>query len=326
MTPLEKYDAAVERYMEDARIGGKSSTTLTNYGNRLRFFRDFWLARHNGEPKTDPTPYDMRAWVQNLSMTRKQTTIAQYVTELRQFFTYCTDESISGEKLYEANPVYKRLSPKVSKKPYDAILTPGQIAQVYDWVPKSVRDIQCRAVLYTLLDTGIRSAELVSLREKDVDFDNMEIVVECGKGEKFRTVDMHESTALAIKAYLKSGYRPKGARKTDILFSSFCDGIKTQSGQSFTSYLVESKIREITGEKDVRAHDLRHVSARMALCSGMPLERLQGRLGHSSIVTTQIYSGALTATKQITQMQEAFDARNAAAERLKNEDLRKLFR
>lgn len=326
MTPLEKFDRAAARYLEDAKFANKSACTLRNYAGRIGFFRDFWVTRQGGDPKKDPTSDDVRAWVHSLTIDRSPSTVAQYVVELRQFFAYCCDESISGEKFYNANPVYKRLTPKVPKKPYDDLLTPDQIATIYEWQPSKAKDFQIRAVIWTMIDTGIRTEELLSLTEADVDFANSEIVIRSGKGDKFRTVDMHPSTAAAIKAYLRTGIRPKAAKKGDVLFSPFEGGKIYKSSQSWLSPAISGRILGLTGEENVRAHDLRHISARMALCSGMSLERLQGKLGHASIVTTQMYSGALTATRQMMQMGVAFDAQNAAAERIRNEKVRKMQR
>lgn len=326
MTPLEKFDRAAARYLEDAKYSNKSACTLRNYETRIGFFRDFWVTRQGGSPKKDPTSDDVRAWVHSLTIDRSPSTVAQYITELRQFFAYCCDESVSGEKIYSANPVYKRLNPKVPKKPYDDLLTPDQIAKVYEWEPAHARDFQIRAIIFMMIDTGIRTEELLSLTEADVDFANLEVVIRSGKGDKFRTVDMHPSTAAAVKSYLRANIRPKNAKKGDVLFSPFEGGKIYKSTQSWLSYNISGRILHITGEENVRAHDLRHISARMALCSGMSLERLQGKLGHSSIVTTQMYSGALTATKQMMQMGVAFDAQNAAAERISHEKVRKMQR
>ena len=47
----------------------------------------------------------------------------------------------------------------------------------------------------------------------------------------------------------------------------------------------------------IRSHDLRHVGARLDLNSGMSFEELQAKLGHESVIVTQLYSGKLTSRK-----------------------------
>lgn len=45
------------------------------------------------------------------------------------------------------------------------------------------------------------------------------------------------------------------------------------------------------GIREVRFHDLRHTFATQMAAAGVPLRTLQGYMGHSSYVTTEIYAG-----------------------------------
>ena len=67
-------------------------------------------------------------------------------------------------------------------------------------------------------------------------------------------------------------------------------------------------VQGVTGVDNVRTHDLRHVGARLYLNAGASMEFLQSELGHSSMSTTQIYSGRLQARR----------GRNSASEILAN--------
>ena len=73
----------------------------------------------------------------------------------------------------------------------------------------------------------------------------------------------------------------------------------------------------ITGESDVRAHDLRKIGSRVCLNAGQSIEELQGQLGHSQISTTQIYTSRMGSRKSRDSAKAVLAARESAAEQLK---------
>jgi len=53
-------------------------------------------------------------------------------------------------------------------------------------------------------------------------------------------------------------------------------------------------IKECGINKDISFHCARHGFATLALCKGMPIESVSRILGHTNIVTTQIYAKITT--------------------------------
>jgi integrase/recombinase XerD len=61
------------------------------------------------------------------------------------------------------------------------------------------------AILLTLLTTGLRKAEICSLKVEDLKtYRNQAVIDIIGKGQKFRRIPLHGDTLLAIKDYLKA--------------------------------------------------------------------------------------------------------------------------
>ena len=59
-----------------------------------------------------------------------------------------------------------------------------------------------RALVYTLLDTGLRCSEVVQLDIDDLDIDSQRLLVRFGKGNKQRVVPFAERCREAIGSYL----------------------------------------------------------------------------------------------------------------------------
>ena len=309
MNPLEKFDKAVACYLHDLRYKRTSGQTIRNYETRLDLFRSFWKAEYQPSvPKTDPTYADISAWRDFLTDSGKTaSTVKQYLKELSQFFKAMNQPVFAPELRYPENPVSEYFYPKVEKRPYDMIMCDDDVALLLkNQAPVSqAKHYWARnyAIVMLLLCTKIRNAELLSLRLCDLDFENAELVVERGKGGKFRVCEFQPLAQSAVRLYLESGLRPKNLCETDLLFgttSTHSYGEFTGNAESWhrgtsqwLSSLVERHIKSVTGISDVRTHDLRHIGARLNLNSGASMEYLQSQLGHASMATTQIYSGRL---------------------------------
>lgn len=325
MTCLEKYQTATKIYLSNLQSTGVSATTITNYQRRLTAFYRFWSS---SSPTTDPTTTDFRNWRDAMIEDGlKTTSIKQYLSELRYFYDFCCDEELGEEKIYSRNPVLKRIIPKVKAKPYEELLNPSQVASLFVNQCRSHRrgDLWPRnyAIVVLLLTTGIRNSELLNLDLADCHFDYGEIIIRNGKGDKYRVIDFPDIAQSAIKLYLSSAIRPQTAKESEPLFGTTAEqkkGGKAKGGSwhrgtsQWLSSVVERHVAAVTGIHNIRTHDLRHICARIDLTSGVGMALLQGKLGHSNPNTTQIYSGRLTASRQMTDTSSVLKERDKQAE------------
>jgi integron integrase len=180
-----------------------------------------------------------------------------------------------------------------------------------------------RLMVELLYGTGLRSAELLSLRIKDVDFGSNNIFVRAGKGNKDRTTmlpqrlisGLHrqiEKVKLLHAQDMEDGYGevylpdalgrkyPSAAKETgwQFLFPSSKIGRDPRSGVLRRHHLhptalskqIRSAVRAAGITKPARSHSFRHSFATHLLESGYDLRTIQELLGHSDVSTTEIYT------------------------------------
>ena len=324
MNALEKWDKTVADYLTDCKYRGVSDKTLDNYTKRLRMFREFWT--EHGDTSSEPTTKDFENWRNYLIDNGKNpSTVAQYLMEVRYFYNNVTDEELGENRPYEKNPVLKRLMPKVQKKPYDNLVPDDKVALL--WNRDNYSNIKSYAITVFLLCTKIRNSELRNLTLNDLDFENEEIIIRHGKGDKARIVDFDKMAQSVIRMYLLSNYRPMTVSADDLLFgskSAHTFGYPKQNDEDWhtlspqaLSNIVERQVQKITGIDHIRTHDLRHIGSRIALNSrAVSMEELQAELGHSDMATTKIYSGRLILGKRNKKaVNEVLEEKNRQLER-----------
>lgn len=138
------------------------------------------------------------------------------------------------------------------------------------WSSLKVRD---RLIFRTLAMSGLRRAELLALKSRDVK--EGYLFVYRGKGDKDRVAPIPTKLSLEILDYIReSGFEP-----SDRLFPI---------GRARLDTLVKGYALR-AGIDDLTPHSLRHYFATRLLELGADLRTLQELLAHSDISTTAIY-------------------------------------
>lgn len=146
-----------------------------------------------------------------------------------------------------------------------------------------------KAILELLFSTGLRVSELAKLKKNDVNLKREEFTVQ-GKGMKNRIVFLSEQARYFLKKYLEM--------RTDFnpyIFISHDKRTKTENKDEYLTprsiqRLVQKHALEAGITKIVTPHTLRHSYATDLLQNGADIRSVQSMLGHSSIMTTQIYT------------------------------------
>lgn len=152
--------------------------------------------------------------------------------------------------------------------------------------PTARRD---RAIILTLLDTGLRASELCSLRIGDVDLKSGKVIVRHGvaggsKGGKGRTVFMGKSTRRAVWRYLADREDGTDSEAPLLLGKSYRpmnkDGLR----------LVITALGKKANVSKCHPHKFRHTFAITYLRSGGDLFTLKSLLGHSTLEMVEHYA------------------------------------
>jgi site-specific recombinase XerD len=155
-----------------------------------------------------------------------------------------------------------------------------------------------------LLNSGLRAAELCSLRIQDtpIILGIPAIEVHNGKGGKNRTVPISNRLAEVLRDYIEN-LRPRTLPSTGIRADDPGKPVFYSRNQChFTPngiYRIVRRAGELAGiRKRVRPHILRHTFATHALSTGAITIDVQRMLGHTALTTTQIYLHSLDLLKK----------------------------
>ena len=141
--------------------------------------------------------------------------------------------------------------------------------------PSAVRD---RAIILTLLDTGVRVSELCNLTVEDYDSERGRLFVRSGKGDKSRYVYAGRRAQMSIWRYLNG-------RKTGWVFLTRSD---YQMERNNVRHMLK-RIGAAGGVDNVYPHRFRHTFAITFLRNGGNVFILKELMGHSKLETTMRY-------------------------------------
>jgi len=128
---------------------------------------------------------------------------------------------------------------------------------------------------------GLRLSEIINIKIKDIDSQNMQVFIERAKGKKDRYVNLPQSILEQLRMYYKE-YRPK-----KYLFEGQGGG---QYNKRSLQNVFKNALSKAGINKDVGIHSLRHSYATHLLENGTDIRFIQELLGHNSIKTTLIYT------------------------------------
>lgn len=212
-----------------------------------------------------------------------ENSVGRKLSTLRSFYKH-----LSREGLIPANPVTLVKAPKVPKRlpvfvddqKLDVLLDSGEF---FDNTFSSVRD---KLVIETLFGTGMRLAELLLLKESDIDFYGATVRV-LGKRNKERIIPISKVLEDQLKVYIDLKTLQNFNNKTGVL-------IVTDKGTSaypkFIYRIVTGYLTRISTQDKKSPHVLRHSYATSLLNRGADLNAIKELLGHASLAATQVYT------------------------------------
>ena len=224
---------------------------------------------------------DIKTYLQYLhDMNKKASTISRNLASIRLFYQY----ELRNDKV-KNDPTEGIQSPKVGKR-IPSILTSQEVSLLLDQ-PKDVdlKGTRDKAMLEFAYATGMRVTEIISL---NVEYVNLGTgTVTCKNGNKQRNIPLGNMSLKSLKEYIYEA-RPVmiKSEKEKALFVNINGKRLTRQGfwKIIKYYKEQAHI-----DKEITPHVLRHSFATHLLQNGADLKSIQTMLGHSDILSTQVY-------------------------------------
>ncbi len=262
-----------------------SPRTVAVYADCLKQF-----CTHEGLPETGEglekvVPLQLRTWIADMLRHGDSARTANLkISALNTFYKYMLRTGSITQ-----NPVERVPRPKVAKR-LPVFLDSDALNQHIDHVapePGDYISLRNYAMLELLYATGMRRAELLSLRVADIDAARSVIRV-TGKGDKQREIPLTEEILQTLKQYISILHEHFPDIGSGTLFVSL-------KGAPLYPAMVNKIIKtmlagdaNITGKKT--PHVLRHSFATHLLNNGADLQSIKEVLGHANLAATQVYT------------------------------------
>ena len=256
-----------------------SANTLQSYKRDLKQFEKY--LETSEEKYKDLTDEGIKDYIKYMQEEgKKPSTISRGLASIRSFYQY-----EAKNKVVEKDPTEGIQSPKIEKR-VPRVLTSSEVALLLDQ-PKNIdlKGTRDKAMLEFAYATGMRVTEIISLNVEDINLETG--YATCKNGKKERTVPIGEMSLKALKDYMVN------ARHTMIKDDKEQALFVNVNGQRLTRQgfwkIIKYYKEQAHIDKDITPHVLRHSFATHLLQNGADLKSIQTMLGHSDILSTQIY-------------------------------------
>lgn len=277
------YFDAIDLYLKHCRIEkGLSEATIIAYKQDLFTFYNYFPFINDVD---DVLKIELGDYIQKLSLDDyKVASIIRKLSSIVNFLNYLIEEMIINEKQnLEIIKIKKedKLPQYLSNEQAIKVLSLPNLNK-----EKGIRD---KAILETLIATGVRVSELVNIKLQDIDFKDYKIKVN-GKGDETRYVPIREESINYLKKYVDNVRFKIVPSKKEYSEYAFL----RENGTKFTRnsiYLITKKY----GEKAnlpflLTPHVFRHTFASILINNGCDIPTIQKFLGHKNLTTTEIYT------------------------------------
>lgn len=270
-----KREELINIYIETLKSENKSEGTINEYLKHINEYFKYLDKNNIDFMKAKPINIKLfRNENSNLSPSTKN----GKVSAVKSFYSFL----INDMEITDYNPCASIKSLDIEDREEKVPLTKVQI----HWLINACKNNRDKAIIITLVNTGLRIHELLNITLKDYQYaktheGEMKVL---GKGKKLRTIYLNEKVFEAIEKYL---IERKESEYNNLFISNGCKPMD-RSCISKTLKTTAKRSGHFTDDeiKKIHNHLLRHVYTTEAIEANVPLEVVSETLGHSSTNTT----------------------------------------
>jgi len=273
-----------ESFLQYLKIEKRYSPhTVRSYLNDLDQFYAFLTSLELPEDPIPVTSGDIRSWIVSmLENNYLPVSVHRKISCLRVFYRYLRKEGI-----IKNDPLEKIVLPK-RKKTIPSFVEEEALTNLLDNYSfgDSFAGIRNRTIIELLYTTGMRRAELIGLKDNDLDLAEGTIKV-TGKRNKQRIIPLVKPFIKRLDEYIKIRNANIETLNNGWFF------ITDKGNKLYDKYVyntVNSYLAMVTTIEKKSPHILRHSFATHMLNRGADLNSIKELLGHANLSATQIYT------------------------------------
>jgi integrase/recombinase XerC len=268
-----------------------SPHTVSAYQSDLDQFILFLNNPDNEDPAPEPvithpsqvTHHHIRNWMVELMNDHVARSINRKIATLRKYFKFLLQEG-----LIQVNPASKINTPKIPKN-LPVVVEDARLTQMLDdneVFSHDFKGLRDKLVIETLFGTGMRLAELLGVKETDINIYEGTVKV-LGKRNKQRIIPINNELKLLLAEYME-------LKKSQKFNNNSLTLIVTNKGAEaypkLIYLIVQKYLSYISTQNKKSPHVLRHTFATTLLNRGADLNAIKELLGHANLSATQIYT------------------------------------
>jgi integrase/recombinase XerD len=283
---------SIEDFLNHCRYEKKlSAKTLKAYTIDLTQFVSFLKSHSYSCDLLNTTKVELKQYLEHISHFKAKT-IKRKIASIKAMYNY-----FEYEDKIAVSPLRKIRIKIKEPKQLPRVLDINEIKEIFskayghrtEIADKSkyasleaLRDI---VVIELLFATGARVSEIADLKKTCIDLESGVVTLR-GKGDRERIIQIcHKETLAVLNAYYQLN-KEKIENTDNFLINRFSNKLSDQS--------IRNTVRKLTLKagitKHITPHAFRHTFASLLLEKDVDIKYIQLLLGHTSIITTQIYT------------------------------------